>query len=300
SVHPSELAAVIQTTSLPLLLLANPGFPATTVAEVIAQIRARPGTVSCGSSGSLLTVGCELLRWHARADMIMVPYKGQSLVLNALMAGEVNLMIDVVNTAGPQVKAGRARAIASLGPRRGGAFPDLPTVSETLPAFELVGWQGVAVPAATPRGIVVRLNREIGAVLEDPEIRRRIVDSGLEVSGGSVEAFEDVLRRDFAKYEKILKEAGIKPEWAAPPSLLDQVRLVVAKHPRFDLHVDEADPVVTEHRRQVAGDGLGIARRRGDRDPCARGEAFEIDVPAGVRRMAADAFVHLVVDHQDR
>jgi tripartite-type tricarboxylate transporter receptor subunit TctC len=212
SVHPSELAPVIQTTSLPLVLLAHPGFPAKTVGEVIAQIKARPGAVSCGSSGSLLTVGCELLRWHARTDMLMVNYKGSALVMNALMAGEINLMIDVVSTAGPQVKAGRVRAIASLNPRRGGAFPDLPTVSETLSGFELVAWQGVSVPAGTPRNIILRLNREIGAVLDDPEVRPRIANTGVDVAPGSVEAFDQLIKSDFVKYEKVLKDAGVKPE----------------------------------------------------------------------------------------
>jgi len=213
SPDPKDLAPVIQVSNVSMVLVASTGFAPKTVAEVIALARAKPGTVSCGSSGALPTVGCELLRSHVGADMIMVMYKGNAPALNALMGGEINLLFDVVNTSAPQVKAGRVRAIASLNPKRGrGVFGDLPTVSETIPDFELVTWHGVMAPAATPRDIVQRLNREIGAVLAQPEVRQRLTETGFEIVASSVEAFEAVLRRDSAKYGKAFKEAGIKPE----------------------------------------------------------------------------------------
>jgi tripartite-type tricarboxylate transporter receptor subunit TctC len=208
-----ELAPVIHLDVASMVLLASTGFPPKTVAEVIAQIRAKPGAVSCAASGALPQVGCEMLRAHAGTDMIMVQYKGNAPALNALIGGEVNLLFDVVNTAQGQVKAGRVRAVASTNPRRGiGPFGELPVMAETIPEFELVTWHGVMVPGATPRDIVLRLNREIGAVLNQPDMRQRFSEWGLEITGGPVENFEAVLRRDYAKYGRILTQAGVKPE----------------------------------------------------------------------------------------
>ena len=208
-----ELAPVIHLDSAWMVLLANPAFPAGTVAEVIAQARARPGAVSCAASGALPQVGCEMLRSYAGAEMIMVQYKGNAPALNAVMGGEVNLLFDLLNTAQGQIKAGRVRAIASTSAKRGaGPFGELPAISETIPDFELVTWHGVMVPAATPKDIVRKLNREIQWVLEQPDIRQRFADGGLDITGGTPEAFEALLKRDYATYGRILTAAGIKPE----------------------------------------------------------------------------------------
>jgi tripartite-type tricarboxylate transporter receptor subunit TctC len=213
SPDPKELAPVIQVATVPMLLLASNTFGPRTVGEIVELIRARPGTVSCGSSGALPTVGCELLRSHAKADMIMVLYKGNAPALNALMSGEINLLFDVVNTAAPQVRSGRVRAVATV-TRKGGnaAFPDLPAVSETLPGFEFYTWHGVMAPAATPKDLVQRWNREIAAVLALPEVRSRLVETGFDIVGGVPEVFEERLRRDTELFGRILREAGVKPE----------------------------------------------------------------------------------------
>lgn len=208
-----ELAPVIHLDSAWMVLLTNPAFPAGTVAEVIAQARAKPGGVSCAASGALPQVGCEMLRSYAAAEMIMVQYKGNAPALNAVMGGEVNLLFDLVNTSQGQVKAGRVRAIASTSAKRGaGPLGELPAMSETIPDFELVTWHGVMVPAATPRDIVQKLNREIQWVLEQNDIRKRFSDGGLDITGGTPEAFEAILRSEYAKYGKILTTAGIRPE----------------------------------------------------------------------------------------
>lgn len=208
-----ELAPVMHVDSASMVLLTSTGFPANSVTEVIAMIRAKPGSVSCAASGALPQVGCEVLRSYAGADLIMVQYKGNAPALSALMSGEVNLLFDVVNTAQGQVKSGRARAIATTNPKRGmGYFADLPALVETIPDGELVTWHGVMVPAATPREVVLRINGELQAVLDQPDMRKRFADSGLDIAGGSPEAFETVLRREYAKYGRILKQAGVKPE----------------------------------------------------------------------------------------
>jgi tripartite-type tricarboxylate transporter receptor subunit TctC len=208
-----ELAPVIHLDSAWMVLLANPAFPAATVSEVIAQARARPGAVSCAASGALPQVGCEMLRSYAGTDMIMVQYKGNAPALNAVMGGEVNLLFDLMNTAQGQVKAGRVRAIASTGAKRAaGPLGELPAVAETIPDFELSAWHGVMVPAATPKDVVQKMNREIQWVLDQPDIRQRFADGGLDITGGTPDVFEGILKRDFTKYGKILAGAGIKPE----------------------------------------------------------------------------------------
>src|SRR5438046_10050216 len=127
-----------------MVLIAHPSFPPTTLAEVLSEIKAHPGRVTCGASGALPSVGCELLRAHAGADILMVMYKGNAPALNALMGGEINMLFDVVNIAVGHVKSGRVRAIASTAPKRGaGPLPDLPVKAETDPGLDLVTWTGV-------------------------------------------------------------------------------------------------------------------------------------------------------------
>ncbi len=213
SMDPAELISITQLTRVSLVMLANPGVPANSTREVVDLIRAKPGTVSCGSSGSLPTVGCALLQSYAKSDMIMVNYKGNAPALTGLMGGEINLLFDVVNTALSQVKSGRVRAIASTNPKRGSPpFADLPVVAETIPGFDLVSWQAAMVARATPRQLVQRLNRDFLAVLDMPDVRQRMIDTGLESAGSTPEAFDEFLAREYAKYGQVLKEAGIKPE----------------------------------------------------------------------------------------
>jgi tripartite-type tricarboxylate transporter receptor subunit TctC len=209
----SEFAPVIHVVSASFVLLTSTSFGPKTVAEIVAQARAKPGSVSCGSPGGLSTVGCELMRSHVKAELIMVMYKGNAPAMNGIMSGELDLMFDVASAAIGPVKGGRARAVASLNPKRGTPpFADLPTVAETIPGFELVTWHGVVAPKATPRELLRRMNAQLDATLGLPEVRRRLLELGFEIGGGSLENFEDIIRRETAKYGKVLREAGIKPQ----------------------------------------------------------------------------------------
>jgi tripartite-type tricarboxylate transporter receptor subunit TctC len=208
-----ELAPVIHLDNASMVLIAHPAFPPATTAQLLAHIRANPGRVTCGASGALPSVGCELLRAHAGADVLMVMYKGNAPALNALMSGEINLLFDVVNIAAGHVKSGRVRAIASTAPRRGsGPLGELPVLSETVPGFELVTWHGVMISPATPRPVIQRINRELGAVLEQPDVRQRFAASGLQITAGPPDDFAAILRRDYDKYGAALRSAGVKPE----------------------------------------------------------------------------------------
>jgi tripartite-type tricarboxylate transporter receptor subunit TctC len=208
-----DLAPVIYLDSASMVLLAGPGFAPASTADVLAYIKANPGKVSCGASGALPSVGCELLRAHAGGDLLMVMYKGNAPALNALMGGEINLLFDVVNIAVGHVKGGRVRAIASTAPRRGiGPLGDLPVMAEAIPGFELVTWHGMMVAPGTPRALVQRLNREFNAVLQQPDVRQRMEGTGLQITGGSPEEFAAILKRDYDKYGAALRAAGVKPE----------------------------------------------------------------------------------------
>jgi tripartite-type tricarboxylate transporter receptor subunit TctC len=209
----TELTAISQLTTVTYVLLANADFPPRTLPELLIAAKERPGAVTCGWGATLFQLGCELLNIQGRVNITLVPYKGNAPAMNDLIGGQINLLFDPANTALPQTKSGRVRAIATANLKRSaGPLGGLPTVSETLPGFELSGWFGVLAPAATPRTIISRLNREIAAVLEEDEVRNRLIDSGLEVAHGSPEAFAEIIRRDHAKYLKIVQEAGIKAE----------------------------------------------------------------------------------------
>jgi tripartite-type tricarboxylate transporter receptor subunit TctC len=208
-----ELAPVIHLDNASMVLIAHPGFAPATLADVLSEIKAHPGRVTCGASGALPSVGCELLRAHAGADLLMVTYKGNAPALNALMGGEINLLFDVVNIAIGHVKSGRVRAIASTAPKRGiGALGDIPVMAETIPGFELVTWHGVMMSPATPRPLLERVNRELNAVVQRADVRERFANSSLQITGGAPEDFAAILRRDYDKYGAALRSAGVKPE----------------------------------------------------------------------------------------
>ena len=205
-----ELAPVAQMTTQAYLMLAGPKFAPKTVAEIIE--RARQGGVSCAAGGGLPGFGCEWLRSLTKADFMHVPFKGNAPALTALMGGQVDIMIDLFNTALPQVEAGRVRPVALTGPKRGNPLPDLPVVAETLPGFVLVGWHGVMAPANTPEPVVRRLNEAFGKALADPEIQRRINESYIDVAHTSADEFGDILRADLKQYADIVRAAGIEKQ----------------------------------------------------------------------------------------
>jgi len=209
----TDLKPVSQLVRTPLVLLANRNFSPKTVPEVLSAARARPGTVTCGCGAPVLQLACELLKIQGGVDINVIPYKGGGHALNDLIGGQVDLIFLGSNVALPYLKANRVDAIATAGPRRGvGPLGQLPTVGETLPGFDVEGWFGVLVPSATPQKIITRLNHEIAAVLEQDEVRERLANGGLEISYGPPEAFAEFMREYYAKYAKIIREAGIKGE----------------------------------------------------------------------------------------
>lgn len=205
-----ELAPVARITSQTYVMVANPGFPARTMPEIIA--RAKKRGVNCASGGGLPAFGCMWLRSHTKADFTHIQYKGNGPALNDLIGGQVDFMIDLSNTALPHVRAGRLRAVALTGSRRGMPLPKLPVISETIPGFVLEGWHGVMAPPGTPAPILERLSQAMRAALADPQVAKRITDSYIEVTPSTPAELAATIKEDLAKYSRITHDAGIKPQ----------------------------------------------------------------------------------------
>jgi tripartite-type tricarboxylate transporter receptor subunit TctC len=210
-----DVQAVVLLEKGPLILTAGPGLKANSVAELIAYAKANPGKVTFASSGigGAHHLSGEMLRQRTGVDIVHIPYKGGAPAAADVMAGHVPMMFELGYAALPSVKAGKVRALAVTSTTRMALLPDVPTLAEAgLPGFESTNWQGVIVPAGTPRAIVERLNRDINAVLAIPEQRESIVGNGGEVAGGTPEAFRDFIRSETVKWGEVVRTAKIQPE----------------------------------------------------------------------------------------
>jgi tripartite-type tricarboxylate transporter receptor subunit TctC len=209
----SVVTPVTRIIQYPMVLLASNNFKPRTVEEIAAAARAKPGSVSCASTGGIPTVACEMLKSSAKAELLIVPYKGQAQATIALMAGDIDLMFDGVVSAVAAVKGGRMRPIAALDSSgKNTALGSLPAVSETFPGFEFTTWHGLMAPAGTPREIVARINREVAAVLSSPDVKQRLNELGFEAVGDSPDDFEQFLRAETVKFDRVINQAGIKPQ----------------------------------------------------------------------------------------
>lgn len=207
-----SLKPVVLMTSVPMVLIRNPQFPAATFADVLAAIKSKPGVITCGSSGAMPQVGCSLLSSIAKADVISVVYRGQAPVVTALMGGEINLAFDMSNTVTPYLEGKQVLPIATTAAKREEQRPEIPAIAESVPGTELIVWQGAMVAAGTPDAIVQKLNKEINAVLAMPDIRERVIKLGLKVDGGTPEAFAKLIAEDKIRLTDLFKQAKIEPQ----------------------------------------------------------------------------------------
>ena len=148
----------------------------------------------------------------AGVKMVHVPYKGSSQSVTDVMGGQVQLTFDSLALGLPYVKAGKLRAVATLGPKRISQLPDVPAVSETLPGYEVTNWFGMVVPAATPRDVVTRLHAEILRVLRLPDVRDSLIAQGTEPVGSSPEEFGAFMKSEASKWARVIKEANIRAD----------------------------------------------------------------------------------------
>jgi tripartite-type tricarboxylate transporter receptor subunit TctC len=210
-----DFAPVIQISAFPQVLIVNPVVPARTVKELIAIARAKPGVLTFGSSGvgSAFHLAGELFKSMARIDMLHVPYKGGNLALTDLIGGRLDLMFYSLAIAQPHIRAGKLRAIAVTGRKRDPLQPGLPTIDEAgLHGYDITGWHGVFAPAGTAREVVDKLNAAIAGILAAPGIRDLWASQGMEVVTTTPAQFAQRIADDYAKYGRIVKAVGIKPE----------------------------------------------------------------------------------------
>lgn len=200
--------------SYPMIMVAHPSVPAKSVAELIAHAKANPGKVTMASfgTGSASHLAGELFKFMAGIDMVHIPYRGGAPMTTDLIGGQVQVGFDVMVTALPQVRSGKLRALGVLGAKRFDLLPDVQTVAETVPGYEASTWAGIGVPRGTPPEIIERLNREVNAGLAQPDIRARLADVGTVPMVLSAAAFKAYIAAEAAKWDKVVKIAGIKPQ----------------------------------------------------------------------------------------
>jgi tripartite-type tricarboxylate transporter receptor subunit TctC len=196
----------------PNLLFVNPKLPATSVAQLINYLKARPGKMNYGSSGigtsSHLSVA--MFAVATGTDMTHVPFRSTAEVVNSMIGGHIDLAIDSMTTVLPHAQAGSVRALAVTTPQRNASAPDLPTIGETLPGYEATAWQGLFAPAATPRPIVDRLALEVKRILELPDVLASLHAVGAEPAPLAPELFAAFARTERAKWKEVVRISGAR------------------------------------------------------------------------------------------
>ena len=198
-----------------LILVAHPGVAAKTLTEVIALSKTQAGGLSYGTSGTGGTphIAGEQLKLRTGANLTHVPYKGGGQALIDVMGGSIPLVYTAVAGAQGHVKSGKLKAIAVSSAQRSKSLPDVPTFIESgVPDFEVSSWVGLLAPAKTPKAILDKLNAELNAVLNDPDVREKLNVMGITATPGSADKFGDEMKRDLARYGPVVKAAGIKAE----------------------------------------------------------------------------------------
>jgi tripartite-type tricarboxylate transporter receptor subunit TctC len=212
-----NIAPVAGIIRLPNVVVVNPSVAAKTVPEFIAYAKANPGKINFASPGigTIPHVAGELFKMMAGVEMVHVPYRGGGPALTDLLGGQVQVMFDNTGSSIEHIRAGRVRALAVTTATRAEVLPDLPTVGDYLPGYEASAWFGVGLPKNTSAEIVDKLNKEINAALADPKISVRLADPGGTVLSGSPTEFGTLIAEETEKWGKVVKFAGIKPEWTA-------------------------------------------------------------------------------------
>lgn len=206
-----ELAPVVLVANQPNVLLLHPSVPARNLKEFIALTKANPGKFNYGSSGIGATqhMTAELFAMMTGTKIVHVPYRGGAPAMTDLMTGQIDFMFTPAPNSISQLKAGRVRGIAVTSLKRSGILPDLPTMDESgLKGFELLGWIGLLAPAGTPPQIIDRLNGEVQKMLAG-DLKQKLADLGLDTAGGTPGQFAEFIKKDIAKYAKIVKAAKI-------------------------------------------------------------------------------------------
>ncbi len=210
-----DLAPITQATTQPYALVVHPSVPAKSVKELIALAKAKPGTLNYGSSGTggLSHLSGALFASFAAINLTHIPYKGGAPAMNDVIAGQIQMLFSTILQSHAHIKSGRLRALAVTTARRSPAEPSLQTMQEAgVPGYEVAGWYGVMAPAGTPPAIIVKLNKQIVRILHAPDIKDRLSADGSEPVGNTPEQFGVHIKSEVAKWNNVIKEAGIRAE----------------------------------------------------------------------------------------
>ena len=182
--------------------------------QLISMAKTEPGKYSFASygNGSASHLAGQMLNVLAGIETTHIPYKGSAAALPDVMSGRVTFMFDVVSNVQPHVKAGKLKVIAVAGEQRLPQFPDAPTAKSILPGLSIDGWVGLFAAAGTPAPLVDRLNSEVNAVLQSPDLRARLNAAGFDIAGGTPEQLAQIVQRDYATYSKAARSAGLRNE----------------------------------------------------------------------------------------
>lgn len=206
-----DFAPVSLVAGMPFVLSVNPNLPVKSVAELVSYAKAHPGQLNFGSGGNASPpqLSGELFKSMAGINIIHVPYKTTAAAVTDVIGGQLQMMFAVGALGIPQVKAGKLRGLAVTTPKRSPALPDLPTMIEAgYPGFEVLGWNGVLVPAKTPPAIINRLHDEIVRALQAPDLRESLAAAGLETMGTTPEEFASFMKTETARWTKVARQSG--------------------------------------------------------------------------------------------
>jgi tripartite-type tricarboxylate transporter receptor subunit TctC len=193
------------------VLVAHPSLPVRNVKELVKLAQSRPSEITWSSGGAVSQLAAELFKRSAGIDVVVVPYKGNALAVAATLSGEVSLIFGGIAQSAPLIKAGRLKAIAVSGLRRSSVMPEVPTVAESgVPGFEAGSWYGLLAPAATPRAIVDKVNREVVRIVQLPDVRERLTAEAFDIPIDTPEQFAAYIKTDLGKWAKVVKASGVK------------------------------------------------------------------------------------------
>jgi len=209
-----DIMPVVGIVRVPNAMLVNPSIPAKTVPEFIAYAKANPGKVNMASAGQGSTghLAGELFKMMTGAGFTHVPYRGNGPALADLLGGQVQFVFASLPSSLEFIKTGKLRGIAVTSANRSDALPDIPTVAESVPDYEVSSWYGIGVPRNTPAEVIATLNKEVNVALADPKMKARLADLGGLLIGGSPGDFGKLIADETTKWAKVIKFAGIKPQ----------------------------------------------------------------------------------------
>jgi tripartite-type tricarboxylate transporter receptor subunit TctC len=209
-----DFSTVSLLVKLPLVFVVHPTMPAKTIVEFVALAKAAPGRINYGSSGvgAAPHLGMELFKRMSGIDVVHVPYKGSAPALADLLGGQIPSMFDNLPGCLPHIKAGRVRALGIGSLVRNPQIPEVPTIGESVPGYEVTVWYGMFAPARTPAAVIAKLNQQVVRALGSADIQRRFEENTADASPTTPEGFSRFLQSETARWGKVIREAGITAE----------------------------------------------------------------------------------------